>query len=177
MIGTARQVIRWLTDWLLNKKDDSQQFEIKKHHAKRTKSQNSCYWAILHKVAGAMKMSEAECHNRMLWHYGCKWTIDGEVVGAWLPDTDEAFKSALQEVKYHTVPTSEVKPGKDGKMIRAYILLRGSHEYNTKEMARLLDGCIQEANNLGIETIPPNELQEIREYEAAQERKRAERDG
>ena len=39
-----------------------------------------------------------------------------------------------------------------------YAVIRGSHTYNTKEMSILIDGTVDEAKGLGIETIPPDEL-------------------
>ena len=43
----------------------------------------------------------------------------------------------------------------------AYIIIRGSHTYNSKEMSTLLNGVIQEAQSLGIETMTPAEIEEM----------------
>ena len=40
--------------------------------------------------------------------------------------------------------------------------LRGSHTYNTAEMARLIDGTVDEAKALGIETLTPAELERMK---------------
>jgi hypothetical protein len=45
-------------------------------------------------------------------------------------------------------------------------MLKGSHDLNTTEMAELLDGLIQEARQLDIETMTPAELERLRAYEA-----------
>ena len=60
-------------------------------------------------------------------------------------------------------PTSEVKQGRDGEMYRTYIMLRGSSAYNTKEMSRLINGIVSECKEMGIETLPPNELKRMME--------------
>lgn len=48
---------------------------------------------------------------------------------------------------------------------------KDSHKMDTKEMARVIDGAIQEAKALGIETETPDELARMKarwaEYEAA----------
>lgn len=62
-------------------------------------------------------------------------------------------------------PTSQVKLGTKNQMFRTYVMIRGSSTYDTKEMSILLDELIQEAQNLGIETLTPAELEEIRQYE------------
>ena len=36
--------------------------------------------------------------------------------------------------------------------------MRGSHTYDSKEMSRLIDGTVSEAKELGIETMPLDEL-------------------
>lgn len=58
-------------------------------------------------------------------------------------------------------------------MLRTYIFMRGSHDYDTKEMTILLDGMIQEAQSVGIETLTPDQLAEMRAYEQRKEDRRA----
>ena len=53
-------------------------------------------------------------------------------------------------VNYHLQPTSQVREGNDNVMYRTYRLLRGSHTYNTEEMARLIDGMITMCKEAGI---------------------------
>ena len=49
----------------------------------------------------------------------------------------------------------------------AYIVIRGSHTYNSKEMSQLINGVVQEAQNLDIETMTPTEIEQmIREMES-----------
>ena len=38
-----------------------------------------------------------------------------------------------------------------------YYLMRGSHTFNTEEMAHLIDGVISEAQELGIDTLTETE--------------------
>jgi hypothetical protein len=40
--------------------------------------------------------------------------------------------------------------------------MRGSHTYDTKEMARLIDGVVYEAKSIGIETLSPDELERMK---------------
>ena len=39
--------------------------------------------------------------------------------------------------------------------------MRGSHTYDSREMSELIKGTIQEAEDLGIETLTPRELEQI----------------
>jgi hypothetical protein len=40
----------------------------------------------------------------------------------------------------------------------AYLMIKGTSEYNTSEMAKFLDMVIQEAKELGIQTETPDEI-------------------
>ena len=51
-------------------------------------------------------------------------------------------------------------------------MLRGSHDYNSSEMATLVSGIVQEAKQLGIETLTPAELEQMRYMEQQAEERR-----
>lgn len=139
----------------------------------RSLNANAYYFALLAKLAEAMHISKTRAHNLMLRRYGQDFILDGCLAYIVVPDTDEAEETALESETFHIKPTSEVRPGKDGRNYRTYKLLRGSHEYDTKEMSELIDGLVSEAKELGIETLPPQELEEMmRAYERQYSAKR-----
>lgn len=104
-------------------------------------------------------MSNARAHNMLLRSYGVPETIGGQLTIAMLPV--EAEDEILERELYHLKPTSKTKVGKDGQIFRAYILLKGSSDYDTKEMARLIDGTVEEAKMLGLETLPKEEIERM----------------
>ena len=171
MIGKATQLIMKLA--AIAQAGDDQIYEVKLYKAPRTKSQNSYYWSLLSKVADAHRMNKTELHNRMLRDYGQVLKVKDTVALAYLPDTDEAEKQALEMETLHLKPTSQVQQDKNGIMRRTYVILKGSSDYNTAEMSALVDGIVQEAKQLGIETMTPAELEQIRVVERrAEERKK-----
>ena len=127
--------------------------EIKRHRKRRSLDQNDMYWGLLSKVAEAAKISKPRAHNLMLRRYGQLMTFDGEVARLVLPDTDETEDKIAEMEHNHYKPTSEVRPGKNGKMYRTYLLLKGSHEMDTAEMKRLIDGVMDEAKQMGLELL------------------------
>lgn len=135
--------------------------ELKQYRKKRSLDANSYYWVLCTKVAGSLGRSMASIHNDMLRKYGQIELIDGKAVYLVIPDTETAANRADEAETYHIKPTSEVKAGRDGKMYRTYMMLRGSHDYDTKEMSALIEGVVSEAKELGIETLTPQELQEM----------------
>ena len=132
--------------------------EIKKASKKRSLDANSYYWTLVDKLSKALEISMSHCHNLMLRRYGTFKLFGGQVMYAVIPDTDEASREADEAEECHIKPTSEVREGKDGLMYRTYILLKGSHEYNTAEFSRLVKGIIDECKQVGIETATPEEI-------------------
>ena len=50
---------------------------------------------------------------------------------------------------------------RDGAAFRAYIMLRGSSTYDTREMSELINGLVSECREMGIETMTPDQLAEM----------------
>lgn len=137
--------------------------DIKKHRAKRSLDANAYYWKLASEAAEALHVSKPYLHNQLLRRYGQIALIDGQAIYAVLPDTDEAQKAVDEAQTYHLKPTSQLKEGKGGIMYRTYMMLKGSSEYDTKEMSRLIEGVVGECKEMGIETLPPVELKRMME--------------
>ena len=144
-------------------KDRRLTVELKQYREKRSLDANAYYWVLVGKLADIAGQSNAWVHNHMLRKYGQIMVIYDQGVYTVLPDSDEAQKAIDEAETYHLKPTSQVKPGKGGKMYRTYMMLRGSSDYDTKEMSRLIDGLVSECKEAGIETLPPAELERMME--------------
>lgn len=137
---------------------------ITKWRARRTLTANAYYWTLVTKIADTTHLSNACVHNMLLRRYGVPELMDGELLTVLVPDDQE--KEILEKEIYHLKPTSHTKPGKAGKYFRVYILLKGSSDFDTKEFSTLLEGTIQEAKDIGIETLPPDEIDRMKaDYE------------
>ena len=111
-------------------------------------------------------MSRPSLHNLLLRRFGEDEDIDGQTVYLILPDSHEAEKKAQESETYHLRPTSQTKEGKDGKTYRTWVLLKGSHDMDTKAFSRLLDGLIEECKAQGIDTMTPDQIERMmRAYE------------
>ena len=150
-------------------------WDLQEHKEKRSRNQNSYYWELAGKVAEKTVKFGAninEIHNQNLRALGLRECINEQPIVVYLPDTEEAEKTALNAEKYHLKPTSQTKEGKDGKMFRCYVMLRGSHTFNTTEMSALVNLMVQEAEAVGVETLTPMELEKIRQLEIEAEKKK-----
>lgn len=155
MTGTATQIISWLTD-----QRPDVVWEIKKCRPKRSKDANAYYWEIVTELAEALGISKNECHNILLRRYGQPQGVDGRLVEVYIPDTEKAARAALMAEDYHIKPTSYIQTGSKGQTFRAYILMRGSRTYDSREMSILINGALDEAEQIGLKIkLTPAEME------------------
>ena len=130
-----------------------------KWREKRSLSANAYFFVLCGKIADALKCSVTEVHNRMISDYGQPEIIESKVMTAIILDS-----IAWDRLEYiHLRPTSATRTMDDGRLYRVYYVMRGSHTYDTKEMSHLIDGAVSEAKELGIETLPPDEVAKMKE--------------
>lgn len=143
MTGNALQIINWLFA-----QDKDKVFEIKEHKEKRSLNANAYAWSLISKIADALRMSKEECYFLMLKRYG-----QSEIVSV-LSEIDVSgyFKY------YEPIATATLQ----GKEFTHYKIFKGSSEYDTREMSILIDGIVSEAKEMDIETLPPGEVERIK---------------
>lgn len=144
---------------------------VREWKAKRSLDANAYYWVLVTKLAEAVKVSKPRMHNLLLRRYGQQMILDGQRVILMIPDTEEAENAALEASTFHIRPTANTRRGEPVDF-RAYVVLRGSSDYDTKEMSVLLDGTVEECKQAGIETATPDEIQRMKELYARNHSKR-----
>jgi hypothetical protein len=132
--------------------------KLSEYKAGRSLNANAYYWLLIGKLAKALNISTSYCHNVMLRRYGVLEMVDDTPIYLMIQDTDEAQKKIDEAETYHVKPTSNVRTGKDGKMYRTYMLLKGSHQFDTAEMAALISGLRDECTQVGIPVETPDEI-------------------
>lgn len=125
----------------------------------RSLSANNYFHLLVGKIANSVRISKVETHNMMISRYGQIEYIDDKPAYFILPERMDA--RALEGV--HLRATSKTSVLDNGELARVYIVMRGSHTYNTKEMSILIDGVVSEAEQLGIDTITTTEKDKMLE--------------
>ncbi len=134
--------------------DKDVRLTVKEWREKRSLDANAYFWVLVTKLAGVTRRTNTSVHNRMIADYG---EIDMTIKTIILADDID-----WQELPWiHLKPTSATRVLDDGKLYRVYLVMRGSHTYNTKEMSRLIDGVVDECKQVGIETMTPGELKRM----------------
>ena len=129
-----------------------------KHRKKRSLSANSYFYVLCGKIADTIDSSKDEVHNLMLARYG-QYLRDSNGLVVWVMYPDSM--DYLKESELHLKPTGKYED-RGGVKYAWFAQMKPSHEYNTQEMAKLIDGVVSEAKELGIETLSPDELQRMK---------------
>lgn len=141
--------------------DPSKDYDIsiKQKRKKRSLNANNYYWQLVNEMARAIDSTPAEVHNQNLIDFGVPLIDkDGGLDWKLQKDNDDYMHSETE----HLYPT-DVTEDRKGKMYRWFYKLKPSHLFDTKEMARLIDGTVQNAKNMDIETKTPDELAELKQ--------------
>lgn len=129
---------------------------IKKHREKRSIDANNYMWLLLSKLAPLLHTTKDDLYLVMLQRYGTFYYLpvqDGEI---------EKISTLFRIVHDRGEVVLETKSGKKVKchQLQCY---KGSSLYDTAEMATLLDGVVQDAQDNGIDTATPDEIRQMKE--------------
>lgn len=136
-------------------KDKELNIEIKQFREGRSLNANAYFHVLVDKIAKKLTISAIEAKNEMLARYG---QLDKDV-GHIILDDEIDWKKVES---LHLRPTTHTKLMDNNKYYRVYLIIRGSHTYDTAEMSELIDGTVEEAKMLGIETLTPAELERMK---------------
>ena len=126
--------------------------DIKKYREKRSLSQNAYAWTLITKIAQSINppMNREEVYIEMLKRYG-----QGGIISVQKDKADDVTRA----FDYY-IPKGEGQVnGKEFLHLMVYV---GSSQYDTKEMATFISGIVEEAKDLGIETLTPDEIARLK---------------
>ena len=124
---------------------------------KRSLNANAYFHVLKDKIAEATGQSATEVHNQLIADYGQLEIIENQLVPVIIRDDLDWRKMELLHVR----PTGHRKVLDDGKLYQVCLVMRGSHTYDSREMAVLINGTISEAKELGIDVITPDEKERM----------------
>lgn len=129
-----------------------------KHREKRSLNANDYFHVLCGKIAKELSVSLTEVKNEIIAEWGeCQQEEDGSLTHLILKDSID-----YKRVEWvHLRPTTKTRVMDNGQLYRVFVVMRGSHTYNTAEMSKLIEGAVSEAKELGIETLTPAELEKL----------------
>lgn len=132
---------------------------IKKHREKRSLDANAYFHVLVGKLAETMRISRPYCKNLMIGRYGQPFLIDEDQMTEAVIKTNIPVDKMLENEMVHCMPCGSKM--EDGTEVVYYRVLRGTSTYDTREMSILIDGTVSECKEVGIETLPPEELERM----------------
>lgn len=122
--------------------------KIDKYREKRSLNANSYAWALITEIGNVMRLSKEDVYFQMLKEYGQSEVIS---VKAHIPIGE--YVKYCEEVGISTL---------NGNLFKHYKVYKGSSEFDKQEMSIFIDGVVQEAQNLGIDTRTPDEIANLK---------------
>lgn len=124
--------------------------EIKQYKERRSLDSNAYAWVLMGKLSKALHSTKEDVYLEMLKRYSTSYT---HVI---------VKENAIDKVKelYRTcidLGTINVN-GMEGHQLQVYF---GSSTFNTSEMSAFIEGIVSECKEMGIETLPPREIERM----------------
>lgn len=124
-----------------------------KHREKRSNDANRYAWELMTQIANVLGTSKEEVYEQMLKDYGeFEFDQNGSAICFQIAHGVDINLFPGHWMKIRSCANSD-----------QYAKLKGTSQYNTKEMSRFIDGIISEAKELDIETLPPDEVARMKE--------------
>ena len=134
--------------------------EIKPERKKRSLNANAYMWALVRKIAQVKGFDEETVYRQEVSHGTAYYRLDlaGEAVPVFARTWEEKGIGWFIRLE----GPAQDQYGLDIPGRYTYRAYYGSSVYDNKEMSDLIDLVVQDAQVLGIETMTPRELQEIK---------------
>lgn len=131
--------------------------ELSKAKKSRSNDSNKYSWKLSDMLADKLGIGKDECHIMLLARYG-QTAEDNE--GNKIIFSVDSKIDVSQMYKYIDVVGNGTV---NGKQFTHYRALKGSSEFNTKEMSVFIEGIVSECKEQGIETMTPIEIEQLNE--------------
>ena len=141
---------------LIDIESNKYELKIEKIKKKRSLDSNSYFWVLVGKIAQVTKAKSREDIYRSYIRETGAYEI--------LPIREDAIERWKQiwQAKGEGWVTSDLGECRNLKHYHNIKCYYGTSVYDSKEMAHLIDLVVQDAKDLGIETLPPDELERMK---------------
>lgn len=137
------------------KNENKLNIELKKYRKKRSLDANAYFWKLLTELCELAEIDTVEEYKRRIKELGIfrQFKIEKDNI-----KTFEKMWTAQGIAWFCEIADTTYIGDTEFKIINAYY---GSSSYNSKQMARLIDGVVQDCKVYGIETKPQAEIDSL----------------
>lgn len=150
MVGTIEQVIQYLF-----KQDKTKKYEVKEYKNKRSNDANAYFHVLVNQLARYHNIADDEMKIKMNLQYGTIAKDEhGNSIGVKIPQGTN-IKQFYDYAKWF----GECE--ENGLKFDKYLFYKRTHLLDTKEMSYLINGVVQECQDVGIETKTKEEIDSL----------------
>lgn len=137
------------------KKENKLNIEVKKYRKKRSLNANSYFWQLLQELCELVELDTIEEYKRRVKELGIfrQFKIEAENI-----KTFKKMWTSQGIAWFCEIADTTYIGDTEFKIINAYY---GSSSFNSKQMARLIDGVVQDCKVYNIETKPQEEINSL----------------
>ena len=166
MIGKLKDLLRlsggeWLISFTTREdprkifddlKETAVKVDVKRASKHRSLSANSYAWVLIDKIAEKMNLKPLDVYRNAIRDIGGITDMYGM--------KDEAVERFRESwAKDHLGRQAEVIPGSTKPGWSNVKVWYGSSDFDSSQMARVIDSLVQDAEAIGIPTVPPKEYE------------------
>ena len=134
--------------------EPGKEYDIVLHKNKRSLDANAYAWVLIDKLSAKLGLSPIEVYRQAIENTGGVTATIVCVADVAAPTLIKSWEKGHLGRQCQQFPSNT--PG--------YVnvkLIYGSSDYSTQQMSRFIDGLVQDAQALGIETMPPEKLESL----------------
>ena len=132
------------------------QIIVKRITQRRSLNANAYFHVLVGKIAEKLHISKQRAKNELLGKYGQRELADsGQLIISVRSDIDMMEREDL-----HCVPVGYGKV--NDTEFTHWAIVRPSHTYDNLEMSALITGTVDDAKELGIQTLTPAEIERMK---------------
>ncbi len=150
------KAVAWLSS-LIASLDDKKKYvvEVKEHREKRSLDANAYCWVLIDKLAENTGLDKITIYRSAIKDIGG----NSETVCV----LTEAADKLCRAWEHKGLGWQTERLTSKLKGCTNVILYYGSSEYDTRQMSRLIDNIVQDCKAQGVETMPPYELELLKQ--------------
>lgn len=151
--GKANEIVLFLMGQNIDR-DMVWDLQPHKEVKKRSLDSNAYFHVLCDKLRLKLGISMARCKNQLIADYGQCFYVEDEPM-VYKTNAPEDYMIEQEIIHTKCVKVTE----ENGKPVYFYRVYRGSHTYNSAEMAALIRGTVEECKLQGIDTATPAEIE------------------
>ena len=145
--GTKTEIQQYLYKLNNFNRDTVFDLKIEKHRNKRSLDANNYAWHLINEIANTLRLSKEEIYFEMLKSYGQRMFLT--LIKGAAPSRISKYYEYKGTLNH------------EGVELEKYMFYVGTSKYDSREMSIFIDGLVQEARNLGIETLEDIEIKNL----------------